>query len=103
MPDIMHIYTFSLLLCVKICPFTIIYNAVGCGRPFPPVNGIIEPYSSTQEGAEIQYHCEEGHTPREWKTSQCQENGMWAPDPLLICTIGIFHTKCLKNNKIHCK
>jgi len=75
-----------------------IYNAVGCGHPSPPANGTIEPYSSTQVGAEVQYHCDEGHTPREWRTSQCQENGSWAPDPALDnCALGKLEQGILKN------
>ena len=71
--------------------FNCIYIAVSCDRPSPPANGAIEPYSSIQEGAEVQYHCDEGHTSREWRTSQCQENGTWAPDPALLnCTFGKF-------------
>ena len=63
---------------------------VSCGHPSPSVSGTIEPYNSTQEGAEVQYHCDEGYTPREWRTSQCQENGTWAPDPALLnCALGV--------------
>ena len=89
---------------MKTCPLMsilyTIYNAVGCGRPFPPANGTIELYSSTQEGAETQFHCDEGHTPREWKTSQCQENRSWTPDPLLTGTIGTFTPSILSICKI---
>ena len=28
----------------------------------------------------IQFHCDEGYTPNEWNTSQCQDS-MWSPDP----------------------
>ena len=60
--------------------------SAGCGRPSAPVNGSIEEYRSTEEGAEIQFHCDEGYTPNEWNTSQCQDS-MWSPDPqLLHCT-----------------
>ena len=52
----------------------------GCGPPSPPVNGSIEEYMSTEEGAEIQFHCDEDYTPNEWTTSQCQDS-MWSPDP----------------------
>ena len=63
---------------------------VSCGNPFPPANGIIEHYSRTQVGSEVQYRCSEGYTPREWRTSLCQENGMWTPDPALLnCSTGV--------------
>ena len=58
-------------------------HSAGCGRPSPPVNGSIEEYRSTEEGAEIQFHCDEGYTPNEWNTSQCQDS-MWSPDPQLL-------------------
>ena len=33
---------------------------------------------------------DESHTPREWRTSQCLENGSWAPDPALLnCALGV--------------
>ena len=57
-------------------------HTASCGHPSPPANGTIESYNSTQEGTEIQFHCNEGHIPREWMTSQCQENGSWTPDPV---------------------
>ena len=77
--------------CIKVTSLLFLQPVVSCGHPFPPANGTIELYSSTQEGAEVQYHCDEGHTPREWRTSHCQENGTWAPDPALLdCTFGKF-------------
>ena len=38
---------------------------------------------STEEGAQIQFHCDEGYTPSQWNTSQCT-NTTWSPDPLLL-------------------
>ena len=80
----------------SVCNVTLHFfqSVVSCGHPCPPANGTIEPYSSTQVGAEVQYHCDEGHTSREWSTFQCQENGSWVPDPALVnCVMGmcIFH------------
>ena len=55
----------------------------GCSAPLAPVSGSIEEYSSTDEGAEIQFHCHDGYTPTEWKTSHCL-NSTWSPDPLVL-------------------
>ena len=38
-------------------------------------------YVSTEDRADIQYHCLEGFYPSVWKTSQCL-NSTWSPDPL---------------------
>ena len=48
--------------------------SAGCGQPSAPVNGSIEEYRSTEEGAEIQFHCDEGYT----------QDSMWSPDPQLL-------------------
>ena len=74
-----------------ISPFPLFFRIpppVGCGRPSAPVNGSIEEYRSTEEGALIQFHCDEGYTPSHWNniSSQCI-NSVWSPDPqLLHCT-----------------
>ena len=86
-----------------ICNLTVYifyWYVASCGLPSPPANGTIEPYNSTEVGAEVQYHCDEGHTPREWRTSECQENGTWTPNPALLnCAMGMhmFHIKSMKN------
>ena len=43
---------------------------------------VIEPYSSTTEGAMIYYKCEKdrGHHDS-MKVSVCEKNGKWSPDP----------------------
>ena len=58
----------------------------GCRVPPSPVKGSIEEYRSTEEGAEIQFHCHDGYTPNEWMSSQCL-NSSWSPHPMdLVCT-----------------
>ncbi|CAI8043552.1 hypothetical protein GBAR_LOCUS24156 [Geodia barretti] len=59
----------------------------GCRAPPSPVNGSIEEYRSTEEGAEIQFHCHDGYTPNEWMSSQCL-NSSWSPHPMdLVCVL----------------
>ena len=59
----------------------------GCRIPSPPVNGSIEEYRSTEEGADIQFHCHDGYTPNEWMSSQCL-NSSWSPQPMdLVCVL----------------
>ena len=60
-------------------------SPAGCRAPLSPVNGSIEEYSSTEEGAEIQFHCHDGYTPNKMMSSQCL-NQSWTPDPMeLVC------------------
>ena len=56
----------------------------GCRAPPSPVNGSIEEYRSTEEGAEIQFHCHDGYTPNGWMISQCL-NSSWFMD--LVCVL----------------
>ena len=64
--------------------------AVSCALPSSPANGSIEAYNSTQVGTEIQFHCDEGFIPTEWRTAQCQQNGTWTPEPTLLnCSVGM--------------
>ncbi|CAI8024315.1 Sushi, von Willebrand factor type A, EGF and pentraxin domain-containing protein 1 [Geodia barretti] len=59
----------------------------GCRAPSSPVNGSIEEYRSTEEGAEIQFHCHDGYTPNGWMSSQCL-NSSWSPHPMdLVCVL----------------
>ena len=44
-------------------------------------------YWSTEEGAEIQFHCHDGYHPNQSTTSHCL-NSTWSPDPYdLVCTM----------------
>ncbi|CAI8023429.1 hypothetical protein GBAR_LOCUS13698, partial [Geodia barretti] len=63
------------------------FPPAGCRAPPSPVNGSIEEYRSTEEGAEIQFHCHDGYTPNEWMSSQCL-NSSWSPQPTdLVCVL----------------
>ena len=72
------------------CGFMTIFpiNPAGCQAPSPPVDGSIDEYRSTEEGAEIQFTCTtHGPTPNEWIVSQCL-NSSWSPDPReLVCAL----------------
>ena len=62
------------------------YNflVVNCSAPSAANGMVIEPYSSTTEGATIYYKCEKdrGHLVNDsLKVSVCEKNGKWSPDP----------------------
>ncbi|CAI8047560.1 hypothetical protein GBAR_LOCUS26290, partial [Geodia barretti] len=66
-------------------PVSLTSMEAGCRAPLSPVNGSIEEYRSTEEGAEIQFHCHDGYTPNETMSSQCL-NSSWSPRPMeLVC------------------
>ena len=45
------------------------------------MNGSIDPYQNTTEGAEIFFRCDPGFVPAENMTAVCAADGMWNPDP----------------------
>ena len=57
-------------------------NKVGCGDPQAPDNGIINSYTSTIEGAQITFQCNDD--PSNVTTSTCSSAGVWEPDPAMI-------------------
>ncbi|CAI8025872.1 hypothetical protein GBAR_LOCUS14918, partial [Geodia barretti] len=66
-------------------PVSLTSVQAGCRAPPSPVNGSIEEYRSTEEGAEIQFHCQNGYTPNERMSSQCL-NSSWSLHPTdLVC------------------
>jgi hypothetical protein len=66
-------------------PVSLTSMQAGCKAPSSPVNGSIGEYRSTEEGAEIQFHCHDGYTPNERMSSQCL-NSSWSPHPIdLVC------------------
>ena len=55
---------------------------VDCGYPGPPVNGSFGgDITSTVEGSEITYQCDDGLTPEGTMTAVCGEDGEWRPYP----------------------
>ena len=51
------------------------------------MDGSIEPYQNTTEGAEIFFMCNQMFVPSARMTATCTSNGMWTPDPgNLTCT-----------------
>ncbi len=57
--------------------------AVPCGIPYPPINGSIEEFNTT----EVVYRCDIGFSPPTEMTATC-EPGNWSPTPPadLMCT-----------------
>ena len=51
------------------------------------MDGSIDSYQNTTEGAEIFFRCNPGFVPAERMTATCASIGMWTPDPAdLACT-----------------
>ena len=64
------------------------------------MDGSIEPYQNTTEGADISFRCNLMFVPSTRMTATCASNGMWTPDPAsLTCTcenpLGCIHTTSL--------
>ena len=57
-------------------------HAVDCGEPQAPVNGNINSYTSTIEGAQITFQC--NSDPTNVMTSTCSSTGSWEPDPVMV-------------------
>ena len=55
---------------------------VDCGDPDPPVNGSFGgDITSTVEGSEITYQCDDGLAPEGTMTAVCGQDGEWRPNP----------------------
>ena len=80
--------------------FYMIGFLVDCGQPEFPSNGVISNVSSTTEGANVTFQCEEGLLPSDSITlSTCNSTGQWTPSPadvqcLLAQGISIFGNCC---------
>ena len=60
---------------------------VNCSDPTVPVNGSIEEYQNTTEGAEIVFGCDLGHSPAGQMRATCASDGRWNPDPATLMCI----------------
>ena len=70
----------SHLVCVMFCP------PVNCSDPTRPVDGSIEPYQNTTEGAEIFFRCNPEFVPAGRMRVVCGADGRWNPDPAgIVC------------------
>ena len=50
------------------------------------MSGFISPYTSTVEGARVKFACHLSPDPEEGlKTTICNQNGAWEPNPIDIC------------------
>ena len=65
----------------------------GCVPPSPPLNGYINPYTSTIEGAEVTFTCQNlsqnewtETPPKELHSAICVTFGNWEPDPFEFCS-----------------
>ena len=62
--------------------------AVNCGHPKPPVNGSLESYFQTTEGANVISYCNENFLPNVPILSVCTSDAIWDPNPDYInCTL----------------
>ena len=62
-------------------------HPVNCSDPTFPIDGSIEPYQNTTEGAEILIGCNPMFVPVGRMTAVCGADGRWNPDPGdLVCT-----------------
>ena len=53
------------------------FSSAGCSAPLFPASGVIDEYTSREEGSQIQFHCSKTNS---WNTSVCM-NASWSPDP----------------------
>ena len=58
---------------------------MNCYPPLPPINGSVS-YTTTMEGSQATYKCDNGFIPYEQFKTTCCETGQWFPDPMeLVC------------------
>ena len=57
-----------------------------CYPPLPPINGSVN-YTTTMEGSQATYRCDNGFIPYEqFKTTCCETGPEWFPDSMeLVC------------------
>ena len=79
------------------CVSYLLLPPVNCSDPTPPMDGSIDPYQNTTEGAEIFFRCNPGFVPAGRMTATCASNGVWTPDPAsFTCTREyIYYAVCI--------
>ena len=83
--NVLHSVT-SLHVCLHF-----LLSTANCSEPTAPGNGVVEPYQSTLEGAEIIFMCNPGFVPAGRMRAVCAADGSWTSDPAaLVCTCEIF-------------
>ena len=71
----------------------IYFDPANCSNPTRPMDGSIEPYQNTTEGAEIFFKCNPGFVPAGRMRAVCGADGRWNPDPAgYRCAGEIMHT-----------
>ena len=64
-----------------------LFPPANCSDSTSPVDGFIDPYQNTTEGAEIFFRCNPGFVPARNMTAVCGADGRWTPDPAdHVCT-----------------
>jgi hypothetical protein len=63
-----------------------LYFTASCGPPSPPPNGFIFPYSSTVDGAVVNFTCQKSASFLD-EAAVCSKQGKWDPDPAEFCTL----------------
>ena len=62
--------------------------SVDCGSPVAPQRGSLESYTTTTEGSEVSYRCNQGLVPETRMRAVCTRNG-WSPNPAVLnCNTG---------------
>ena len=56
-------------------------SPVNCSDPTSPMEGSIDAYQNTTEGAEILFMCNPGFIPAGRMRAVCGADGRWNPDP----------------------
>ena len=60
------------------------------------MDGSIDPYQNTTEGAEISFMCSAGYATVWRMAATCASNGMWTPDPgSLTCICEYLLSQCI--------
>ena len=57
-----------------------------CGPVIPPANGYINNYTSTLEGVNVTFTCQQNNDSQQTlSAASCNANGNWDPNPFKFC------------------